>query len=527
MRTRRTVAAVVASIFVVMFAGGGGSSRGIKEAGEKVTVAINHSPVALAVHAANNPETEHLVTDVFDAHPRDVACGRRVGAIWASPDCRDFSIAKGGKPRSKKIRSLAWSVIRWAKEVAPDRIFLENVREFEGWGPLLADGKRDPKRIGKTFRAWVAKLRKYGYAVEWRILNAADYGAPTSRRRLFLVARRDGMPITWPAPTHGKGPGLLPYKTAADCIDWSIPGTSIFDRICARTGRKLPPLKPKTLWRIAQGLKRFVFDNPRPFILKVNHGKWEPRHEDIDEPLSTVTAGRRGHAIVTPVLQQSGYGERKGQAARVLDIQQPIGTLVNGQKHALVQAFLVKHFGDPLRTDGGGGVVVGQSLDQPLGTITTRDHHSLAAITLATFRGTDPGQSGSADVEEPLPTVSTGGGRGGVHVAEVRAFLSAYYSNDATGGQQLELPLRTVTTKARLGIVMVHGTAYQIVDITFRMLEPHELLRGQCGEYADDYDLSEAKTKAAKVELIGNMVCPHPAKALVQANPAAPEAMAA
>jgi DNA (cytosine-5)-methyltransferase 1 len=519
----RTAAAALAGIWVVLFAGGGGSSRAIVEAGEKVAIAINHSPTALAVHAANHPDTQHIVTDVWDVNPIVAADGRKVGALWASPDCRDFSIAKGGKPRDKKIRSLAWSVILWAKEVAPDRIFLENVREFSGWGPLLANGTRDPKRIGKTFRAWVAKLRKYGYAVEWRTLNAADYGAPTNRRRLFLVARRDGQPICWPAPTHGKGPGLRPYKTAADCIDWSIPGTSIFDRISARTGKKLPPLKPKTMWRIAQGLKRFVFDNPRPFILQVNHGKWEPRHESIDDPLSTVTARRRGHAIVMPVLQQSGYGERKGQAARVLDLRGPLGTLVNGQKHALVQAFLVKHFGNPLRSDGGGGVVVGQSLHEPLGTVTTRDHHSLAAVTLATFRGTDANQPASASVEDPLPTISAGG----THVAEVRAFLTAYYGNDATSGQQLELPLRTVTTKDRLGVVMVHGTAYQIVDITFRMLEPHELLRGQCGEYADDYDLSAAKTKAVKVELIGNMVCPHPAKALVQANPAAPEAMAA
>jgi DNA (cytosine-5)-methyltransferase 1 len=474
--------------FWVLFAGGGGSSRGIVEAGHKVEAAINHNPTALAVHAANHPETEHLVTSVWDVSPEDAARGRPVFGLWASPDCRDFSIAKGGKPRDKKIRSLAW-------------------------GPLLPSGKRDPKRIGKTFRAWVSKLRKYGYAVEWRVLNAAHYGSPTSRKRLFVVARRDGLPITWPKPTHG--PGLLPFKTAADCIDWSIPGRSIF-------GRK-KPLAEKTMWRIAQGLRRFVFENPRPFIIKVNHGKREARHESIDAPLSTVTAKQRGHALVVPVLQQSGYGERPGQRARVLQLDLPMTTIVGDQKHALVEAFLVKHFGDPLRDDGGGGVVLGQQLDEPIGTVTTRDHHSLCAVTLATFRGTDPSQRASASVEEPLPTISAGG----VHVAEVRAFLTAYYGNDGTSGQQLLEPMRTVTTKARLGIVMVHGTPYQIVDITFRMLEPHELLRAQCGEYADDYDISAARTKAAKIELVGNMVCPHPARALVAANVPTEEARAA
>jgi DNA (cytosine-5)-methyltransferase 1 len=520
-------AAAIARIWVVLFAGGGGSSKAIKAAGEKVAVAINHSPVAIAVHEANFPETEHHTTSVWEVPPRVAAGGRRVGALWASPDCRDFSIAKGGKPRDKKIRSLAWSVIRWAKDVAPDRIFLENVREFAGWGPLLPNGKRDPKRIGKTFRAWIAKLRKYGYEVDWRVLNAADYGAPTSRKRLFLVARRDGQPIAWPKPTHGKGPGLLPYKTAADCIDWSIPTPSIFmtKAEAKKLGLRIKrPLVEKTLWRLAQGIRRFVFESPKPFILKVNHGKLEPRHEPIDEPLSTVTAGRRGHALVVPVLQQSGYGEREGQRARALQLDLPLGTVVaGGSKHALVMAFLTKYFGDPLRTDGGGGVVLGSDLDHPLGTVTTRDHHALTVATLAKFRGTSDSHPGCADIAEPMPTVTSGGN----HIGLVRAFLTAYYGSDATGGQTLLEPMRTITAKARLGIVTIYGTDYQIVDIGFRMLEPHELLRAQCGEYANDYDLSAATTKEEQIELIGNMVCPHPAKALVEANPAAPEAMAA
>ncbi len=492
-------------ISVDLFAGGGGASTGIEAAlGRSVDIAINHSPTAIAVHAANHPKTEHLTTNVWDVRPLDATRGRPVGVLWASPDCTHHSNAKGGKPRSKKLRSLAWVVTRWAKDVAPRLIFVENVPEFEGWGPLV-DGKPCKKRKGKTFRAWVKKLTSYGYQVDWRVLDCSQYGAPTKRRRLFIVARRDGEPIAWPQPTHGRG--LLPFKTAAsDCIDWSLPCPSIFTR--------KRPLKEKTLWRIAQGIKRFVFDSSKPFILKVNHGKWEPRHESADEPLSTVTASQRGHALVAPVLQQSGYGERQGQAARVLDLHEPLGTLVNGQKHALVAAFLAKHFGDPQRKDGAGGVVVGQELGEPIGTVTGRDHHSLAAVALAKFRGTDPAQPGSGSVEEPLPTISGGG----IHVAEVRAFLTAYYGSDATSGQQLDLPLRTVTGKARFGIVTIEGTEYQIVDIGMRMLQPHELLRAQFGRFAKDYDLSAAKTKSAQVLLIGNSVPPEMAEALVRAN---------
>lgn len=522
MKLRQTI--VAAGIWAVLFAGGGGSSRAIVEAGHKVDVAINHSPVALAVHEANHRDTEHHVSSVWEVPPVQAANGRPVYGLWASPDCKDFSVAKGGKPRDKKIRSLAWSVVRWAKEVAPTIIFLENVKEFEGWGPLLANGRRDPKRIGKTFRAWVSKLRKYGYAVEWRTLNAADYGAPTNRRRLFLVARRDGKPIVWPKPTHGKG--LLPYKTAADCIDWSLPTPSIFltNAEAKRLGLRIKrPLTEKTLWRIAQGLRRFVFESQRPYIVKVNHGKMEPRHESLDEPLSTVTAGRRGHALVIPVLQQSGYGERKGQKARSLQLDLPLGTIVAcGQKHALVTAFISQYFGDPLR-EGGGGRVVGKPLSEPLPTITTRDHNGIAAVTLTKFRGTSDSHPGCADIAEPLPTVSSGGN----HVGLVRAFLAVYYGNDSTNGQSLLEPMRTITEKARLGLVTIAGTEYQIVDIGFRMLEPHELLIAQCGEYASDFDLSAAKTKEEKIALIGNMVCVHPARALITANAPTEERQAA
>lgn len=502
-------------LIIDLFAGGGGASTGLEAAlGRPVDIALNHSATALAVHAKNHPQTAHLVADVWKAKPLEVTRGRPVWWLWASPDCTHHSRAKGGKPRQQKIRSLPYAVVRWVREVAPEYVAIENVPEFETWGPLLRNGKPNPKKKGRSFRHWVGELRRFGYTVEWRQLTASDFGTPQRRKRFFLLARRGGRPVVWPEATHGRG--LAPHRTAADdVIDWSLPCPSIF--LSAAEGKAAGvkrPLKPKTLWRIAQGLKRFVFDNPRPFILKVNHGKWEPRHESADEPLSTVTASQRGHAVVAPVLQQSGYGERKGQRARVLDLHAPLGTLVDGQKHALVAAFLAKHFGDPQRADGKGGVVVGAEVDRPLSTITGTDHHSLAAVTLANFRGTSEAHPGASDPGEPLPTVSAGG----THVAEVRAFLTAYYGNDASGGQQLSLPLRTVTGRDRFGLVTVAGTEYQIVDIGMRMLQPHELLRAQFGRYAEGYDLSLANTKKAKVKLIGNSVCPELAEAIVRVN---------
>jgi DNA (cytosine-5)-methyltransferase 1 len=496
-------------LVVDLFAGGGGASTGIEAAlGRPVDIAINHDRLALAVHESNHPATAHLTEDIWAARPADVVRGRPVGLLWASPDCTHHSNAKGGKPRRQEIRALADAVIPWAGDAKPDVICIENVPEFTSWGPLDAQGRPIKARRGEDFQRWLGELWTLGYDFEHRVLDASHYGAPTRRRRFFLVARRDQLPICWPTPTHG--PGLLPFHTAAECIDWSLPCPSIFERD--------RPLAEKTLWRIAQGLKRFVFENPRPFILKVNHGKWEPRHEDIGAPLSTVTAAQRGHALVIPTLQQSGYGERPGQKARVPGLHQPLGTLVNGQKHALVAAFLAKHFGDPQRADGGGGVVVGSELGDPLGTVTAKDHHSLAAVALAQFRGTSSDHPGCSDPRAPMPTISAGGERGGVHVAEVRAFLTAYYGSDGTSGQLLTEPLRTITAKHRLGLVTVAGVDYQIVDIGFRMLQPHELLRAQFGRFADGYDLSRARTKKAQIKLIGNSVCPEVAEALIAAN---------
>ncbi|NOK06213.1 MULTISPECIES: DNA cytosine methyltransferase [Myxococcus] len=511
---------------VVLFAGFGGADKGIEAAGHRVHVAINHDETAIAAHRKNFPHARHYVTDVWEVEPREATRGHPVGLLWASPDCTHFSVAKGGTPREKNIRSLAWVVVDWARKVRPRCIFLENVSEFRTWGPLGPDGRPDKARMGETFDQWLGALQILGYQVDFRVLDASQYGAPTKRRRLFLVARCDGQPIRWPEPTHG--PGRLPLRTAAECIDWSLPCPSIFER--------KRPLAEKTLWRIAEGLRRFVLENPEPFIVgcggragqtpptpvgapvgtitakndralvvpsivKVNHGGQADRGEPIDAPLSTVTAARRGHALVAPTLVQTGYGERPGQRARYLDLHEPLGTVVaDGQKHALVTSFLAKHYGG----------VVGVPFDgRPMDTITATDHHSLAAATLLKVQG----ESAGWDVRTPMPTIVAGGN----HVAEVRAFLTTYYGEGSTG-QRVDRPMRTITALARMGLVMVAGVQHQIVDIGMRMLEPEELLRAQFGRFAEGYDLSAATSKAAKVRLIGNSVCPEVAEAVVRAN---------
>jgi DNA (cytosine-5)-methyltransferase 1 len=488
----------VDGLVIDLFAGGGGASVGIEAAlGRSVDIAINHCPTALAVHRANHHGTRHLEADIWEVRPLEATGGRPVDLLWASPDCRHFSIAKGDVPRSKKIRSLAWAVVRWAQEVRPSVLCIENVQEFRGWGPLGADGKPDKARMGETFRRWVRRLKRLGYVVDWRVLDASLYGAPTRRRRLFIVARCDGLPVEWPAPTHG--PGLLPLRTAAECIDWSLPCPSIF-------GRERP-LAEKTLWRVAQGLRRFVLECPAPFIVRYNGGaRGHRRGQTPAEPFSTLDCSNR-FGLVAPTLVQSGYGERPGQRARVPGLDVPLGTCVDGQKHALVAAFLSRFYGGPRP-------VIGSSPDVPTPTITGWDHNALAAVCLAKFRGTHEDQPASLPVTDPIPTISAGG----VHVAEVRAFLTAYYGTDGSSGQLLTEPMRTLTARHRLGLVTVAGADYQIVDIGLRMLQPHELLRAQFGRFAADYDLSAARTKAAKVRLIGNSVAPEVAEALVRAN---------
>lgn len=540
--------ALPGELVVDNFAGGGGASTGIEAAlGRPVDIAINHDAAAIAMHRANHPETRHYQEDIWAVDPREAAAGRPIGLLWASPDCTHFSRAKGTQPRKRDIRALAWVVIRWAETVHPRVILLENVEEFQTWGPLGEDGRPDPKQMGSDFRAWLARLVDLGYQVEFRSLVAADYGSPTTRRRLFLVARCDGGPLAFPDPTHGKG-RAQPWRPAAEVIDWSLPCPSIFERT--------RPLAEATMKRIAAGIRRFVIEAADPFIIPLTH-QGDSRVHAVHDPFRTVTAANRGElALVNPFLTKYHGGERghtRGQ-----EVEEPLRTLDTANRFALVEPFVVRHGhystitgaglregcgagtfrGQSLRTSLGAvcatndkhlvcpvvskhyGGVVGHRCDRSLGTVTTKDHHALAAAFLTKFYGTSTG----SQVQLPFPAVLAGGGRGGGHLAEVRAFLVKYYSQGgrADSGQQLGLPLATVPTKDRFGLVTVLGEQYEIVDIGMRMLQPHELFAAQ--GFPDDYDIicestrGRPLTKTEQTALAGNSVCPDVARALVAAN---------
>lgn len=566
-------------IIVDNFAGGGGASLGIEMAlNRPVDIAINHDADAIGMHEANHPMTRHYCESVWDVDPVKVCNGRKVGLAWFSPDCKHFSKAKGKSPVEKNIRGLAWVAVRWAGTVKPRIIMLENVEEFVTWGPLRQmrdedgtpmvhpDGRKMmepcPLRRGMTFKSFVRALKKRGYAVEWREMRACDYGAPTIRKRLFMIARCDGQPIIWPKPTHGKaGSGLLPYRTAAECIDWSIHGKSIFERV--------RPLKENTMRRIAKGIKRFVIDAANPFIVTLNHSGDGFRGNGIDEPFKTMTAARDAHALVTPFIQHVQHGSavngtmpadepirtitatpkgggmalvspyligcggpaRAGEP-RAVDIpsgsiigknntalimphisqmfgasvghgvEQPINALTSKDKAALVSAFVVKHFGG----------MVGVDIRTPFPTITAiPKQNQLVTSHIMKMRGENIGHP----MEEPLHTVSAQG----THHAEVRAFLIKYFGTDQD--PRLEEPMHTVTTKDRFGIVTVAGELYRIVDIFMRMLVPRELYRAQ--SFPDTWIITHTAagkklTQTAQVKMCGNSVPPLMAKALAAAN---------
>lgn len=515
-------------LIVDNFAGGGGASTGIELAlGRHVDLSWNHDPEACAMHAANHPQTQHFCQDVFDADPVEACAGRPVGLAWFSPDCKHFSKAKGGKPRSKKIRGLAWVVVKWAATVRPRVIILENVEEFQTWGPLLPDGTPCPKRKGRTFATWCARLRKLGYEIDWRELRACDYGAPTIRKRLFLIARCDGRPIVWPAQTHGapdsadvKAGRLKPWRTAAECIDWTLACPSIFER--AR------PLAPATCRRIAKGIMRYVVNNPRPFIVPLTHHD-AFRGTELRQPMPTVTAANRGeHALVSPTLAVNTTKHTGGRADEPLktvcaegthhmlvapvltehanassprcnDVAQPLRTQcaeVKGGHFALTQAFLAKHYGG----------VVGSELPKPIGTVTSTDHHSLVTATLAGVGGRagqsrprsagEPAQTITSkadaalvtgclvprygerdgqepralDVQAPAPTVVPTANGGSL----VAAHLSHFYGSNTCGGEGApDKPAKTVTAEGthaaevRAFLIKYYGNekeAHQLVD---------------------------------------------------------------
>lgn len=572
-------------LIVDNFAGGGGASTGIEMAtGYSVDIAINHDPEAIKMHKANHPNTKHYCENVWAVDPVKACNGHPVGLAWFSPDCKHFSKAKGGKPKDKNIRGLAWVACRWAGLVRPRVIMLENVEEFKTWGPLNRGHHPIKAKQGKTFEKFVQQLNDLGYTVEFKELIAADYGAPTMRKRFFLIARCDGKPIVWPEPTHAPADsekvkaGLLePYVGAYTQLDFSLPCPSIFDtseEIKEKYGiRAVRPLAQKTMDRIARGFIKFVLNNPKPFIIQCNHGG-ERRPNDIREPMPTIT-GKHGYGIVEPYMVQ--IGQTGFAKDRSKDVREPLTTIVSKNEHCLIEPTLAPYMGtnttnhpggnckDPIHTittgnqqclisptliqyhsetskDGvrgqtikdpimtvdssnryglvasflhkyydGGYKGAGETVENPLPTVTAWDHNSVVTANLIQMNNHCDGK----DIRQPLPTITAGDG----HFGEVRAFLIKYYG-DATG-QDIEKPLDTVTTKDRFGLVTINGVDYQIVDIGLRMLEPRELYG--CQGFPDDYIIDHDYTgktypRSEQVRRCGNAVCPPIPAALVRAN---------
>lgn len=575
------------------FAGGGGASTGIEMAiGRSVDIAINHDPDAIAMHRENHPTTKHYCEDVWEVDPIEACRGKSVALAWFSPDCKHFSRAKGGKPVDKKNRGLAWVVIRWAYLVRPRVLMMENVPEIITWGPLGEDNKPIKERSGETFAGFLLALTKgiplyhpafeemcdalgievtsqmakdltkgLGYDVEYAALKSCDYGAPTTRTRFYMIARSDGNPIVWPKPTHGDKKGedvkagkLIPYRTAAECIDWSIPAKSIFERD--------KPLAENTLRRIAKGIQKFVIDNPEPFII---HYKFENEPESIDNPLSTVTAVN-SHYVVTPTIMCNNTnnkgstvddplptvttGNRNFVVAPLLTtfnqnskeqkLDRPIDTVMAGAtRFGIVAPSLIQYHSEtskdevrgqeltePLMTVdtspryalsvanimknyGGNYQGSGSAVDEPLDTVTAKDHNSLVTAHILTLRNNMDGQA----MDEPITTISCKD-----HHAEVQAFLVKYFSGEKV--KPIDAPLDTITTKDRFALVTIHGEEYIITDIKMRMLTPRELFNAQGfpADYVIDTAGGKPYPKSKQVARCGNAVTPPVPAALVRAN---------
>lgn len=536
-------------LIVDNFAGGGGASTGIEMAtGYSVDIAINHDPEAIKMHKANHPNTEHYCENVWAVDPVKACNGHPVGLAWFSPDCKHFSKAKGGKPKDKNIRGLAWVALRWAGLVRPRVIMLENVEEFKTWGPLNRRHHPIKSKQGKTFEKFVQQLTDLGYKVEFRELIAADYGAPTMRKRFFMIARCDGKTIVWPEPTHAPADseevkkGLLkPYVGAYTQLDFSLPCPSIFDtseEIKEKYGiRAVRPLAQKTMDRIARGFKKFILDNPEPFIIQCNHDG-ERRPNDIREPMPTIT-GKHGYGIVEPYMVQ--IGQTGFTKDRSKDVREPLTTIVSKNEHCLISPTLIQYHSetskdgvrgqtieDPIMTVDssnryglvasflqkyydGGYKGAGDTLENPLPTVTAWDHNSVVTANLIQMNNHCDGR----DLRDPIPTITAGDG----HFGEVRAFLIKYYGQGT--GQDIEEPLDTVTSRDRFGLVTIEGVDYQIVDIGLRMLEPKELYG--CQGFPDDYIIDHDYTgktypRSEQVRRCGNAVCPPIPAALVRAN---------
>ena len=567
-------------IIVDNFAGGGGASTGMELAtGRVVDIAINHDPDAILMHRTNHPHTTHYQASVWDVDPVEVCRGRPVGLAWFSPDCKHFSKAKGGKPVDKNIRGLAWIVLRWAGTVRPRVIILENVEEFQTWGPVRK-GKPVKKLTGQTFRKWLDQLRNLGYAVEWRELVAADYGAPTTRKRFFLIARCDGRPIVWPTPTHAQADspevkaGLRkPWRSAAEIIDWSLPTPSIFDtKESIREKYNLTaqrPLRPNTMARVARGVDKFVIKTASPFLVVVNHSG-EFRGQDPGEPLQTVTA-KHGYGVASPVLANTTnstghpasepvdtartgggggqmflsaslvqYHTEQGERVRGQGLDTPLLTVDASNRYGLSAVCLEKYYGtatgqgawEPVHTitakDHEGvvaaslskfyGGVVGAEMSQPLPTVTSIDHNAVQMAHMVKLKGTNLG----GPVSEPVQTITAGGGHFGV-VSTVVAPVSP--GADLKNWPKIRELLNTYCgydlKENEVILFQIAGSLYYLADIGLRMLTPRELYRAN--GFPDDYIIDRDYTgkeygKAKQVARCGNAVPPPFATALVRAN---------
>lgn len=541
-------------IIVDNFAGGGGASTGIELAcGRPVTIAINHDPDAILLHRTNHPYTEHLQASVWDVDPEQVARGRKVGLAWFSPDCKHFSKAKGSALVDRNIRGLAWIVLRWAGTVRPDVIMLENVEEFQTWGPVRK-GKPVKSKAGQTFRQWKKQLSELGYVIEHKELVAADYGAPTTRKRFVLVARCDGKPIVWPERTHAprnspevQAGKLKPWRSAAEIIDWSIPGYSIFqskEEIKQKYGvTVVRPLAENTLRRVIRGVDKFTLKSGEPFLVPTGYGERQgqaPRVHDISEPVPTVVGSGKhnicepiiapylaecnhaggGHiadvgepyktitakhtgGVAAPVLIQ--YHTEQTENVRANRLEEPINTVDASNRYGFVSANLVEYYtgGRPL------------DISAPMHTVTSHDREALVAAQIAEFKGADIGQ----DCRKPLRTITASAGEFAVvrvtlrqtgdmgYWPQVRELLNRFCGYDLAGNECL--------------VLMIGGVGYYIADVTLRMLTPRELYNamGFPPDYQIERDyLGNAYPKSKQVARCGNAVCPPLAEAMVRAN---------
>lgn len=477
-------------LIIDAFAGGGGASVGIEMAlGREVDIAINHDPDAILMHQTNHPQTLHLTEDIFKVNLQKYIKNQQVALMWASPDCTSHSKAKGGKPRKQGLRILPWAVYKHAKSVLPEVIIMENVEEIQDWGPLDPEGYPIKEKRGEDYRKFMDAMKSLGYISDSRELVAADFGAPTIRKRWYAIFRRDGKDIKWPEPTHSKGGvnDLKPWEPIYKYLDLQDYGKSIF-------GRK-KPLAGNTVNRIARGLKKFVFDNPEPFMVQVNHGGDTFRGQSLTDPLPTITQ-KHGFGIVTPVvapfIEKSYGGNYKGSGSPVTDLLHTVTTVDHNH---LVMAFLTKFYKSGC----------GQSLFEPIHTITTSPGHFGTVSVLAT----DWNELKKSGIDEETAQKCTW----------VSQFIMEYYGSGT--GQSLLDPLHTVVTKERFALITVLGNEYVLLDICLRMLTPEELKLGQGfpKDYIIDRDYRWRKYPVSKqVARIGNSVVPIMAEKLVLAN---------